>query len=872
MRNDSQKSGGGSSAGGMLQSGRGNNGIIPTSIKSLSSYWRIVSSGASSVASTVRSAASAASAMVDRDGESPQDQVCWAGFDKLELEGGITRKVLLLGYSYGFQVWDVEEADNVHKLVSRHDGPVSYMQALPTPTALKDSGDKFADSRPLLIICADGSFSGGNGIQEGFGGPRNGSVQHCHGSVNGSCEPTVVWFYSLRSQSYVHLLRFRSVVHLVRCSSRVVAVLQSAQIHCLDASTLERQYTILTNPVVTGECGSGGIGFGPLAVGPRWMAYSGSPVAIPNSGRVSPQHLTPSASFPSPASNGSLVAHYAKESSKQFAAGIVTLGDMGYKKLSRYYSELLPDGSKSQPGSTRAESVGMVIVRDVVSKSVVVQFRAHKHPISSLCFDPSGTLLVTGSDQGHNINVFRIMPELSGGSTGAASGPSYVHLYRLQRGVTPAVIQDISFSSDSQWIMVSSLRGTSHLFAISPSGGLVSIQSSDACFSSRNSGYSSTKKPEVHGPPNSGLQLLTQQNICVSGSPITLSPLSRIRNGNNGWRNAVSGAAAAATGKTSSLPGAIASTFHNCRGDDLYGHASSLKTNCYLLVFSSSVCMIQYALGTSAVLNSVTALPDVSASCESGLDGDAGLVVKAIQKWDICPKLNRKEREDDIDVYSENGNLDRAKVFPERTTQEDNVCSDAMGTPTKDKITTEERHHMYISEAELQMHQNRSPLWVKPEINFHSMLLTDDFNEDEEGAPRGEIEIERIPVDMLEVRSKDLVPVFDYLQSSNLHFHGRIPVTNSNNNGQLLCQRSDMSEGSGSRDMMTHDGIVMAEPHNGAEETSRGNVNTNDSPIANTRPQTAMSLIKGVKLFFYYAGGFLESVKNVEEYAEKSEE
>jgi hypothetical protein len=143
------------------------------------------------------------------------------------------------------------------------------------------------------------------------------------------------------------------------------------QIHCFDATTLEREYTILTNPIVTGYPGSGGIGYGPLAVGPRWLAYSGSPVVVSNSGRVSPQHLMPSASFPS---NGSFVAHYAKESSKQLAVGIVNLGDMGYKKLSRYCSELLPDGNTSlqsgNPGwkgngtvivsSTDAENVGMV--------------------------------------------------------------------------------------------------------------------------------------------------------------------------------------------------------------------------------------------------------------------------------------------------------------------------------------------------------------------------------------------------------------------------------------------------------------------------------------------------------------------------------
>lgn len=128
------------------------------------------------------------------------------------------------------------------------------------------------------------------------------------------------------------------------------------QIHCLNASSLEREYTILTNPVPTG---SGNIGVGPLAVGPRWMAYSGSQVAIASARRVSPQHVTPSPSFPSHSSNGSLVGHLALESSKQLAAGIVTLGDMGYKTLSRYYSELYPESNNFQSGSGRVKVNGV---------------------------------------------------------------------------------------------------------------------------------------------------------------------------------------------------------------------------------------------------------------------------------------------------------------------------------------------------------------------------------------------------------------------------------------------------------------------------------------------------------------------------------
>lgn len=77
-------------------------------------------------------------------------------------------------------------------------------------------------------------------------------------------------------------------------------------------------------------------------------------------------------------------------------------------------------------------SFDQVIVRDVVSKSVIAQFKAHDSSIASLCFDPSGTLLVTASVHGHNFNVFRIIP-------GAANGASYIHLYKLQRGFTNAV-------------------------------------------------------------------------------------------------------------------------------------------------------------------------------------------------------------------------------------------------------------------------------------------------------------------------------------------------------------------------------------------------------------------------------------------------
>ncbi|KAK1327110.1 Autophagy-related protein 18g [Acorus calamus] len=803
MRSDGQRPSGGVPR----PAGAGkNNGFFPSSLKAFSSYLRIVSSGASTVASTVRSAGvSVASSIASDRGDDGRDQVHWAGFDKLECEGGVLRQVLLLGYRSGFQVWDVEEADDVRQLVSRHEGPVSFLQTINKPMSSKRSEDKFAKHRPLIAVVGDGAFSGVSGLQDGASPPCNGNGVSCHDPGNENFLPTFVRFYSLWTHAHVHVLKFRSPVYLVRCSPRIVAISQAKQIHCLDAATLETEYTILTYPIPLGTPGSGGIGYGPLAVGTRWLAYSGSPVVFSNTSRVSPQHLNHATSF-SASSNGSLVAHYAKESSKQLAAGIVTLGDMGYKKLSRYCSELLPDGNNAQRvlnhgfksnGTINghvadAENSGMVIVRDIVGKFVIAQFRAHKSPISALCFDRSGTLLVTASVHGNSINVFRIMPSPLGNSSGFDATTSHVHLYRLQRGFTNAVIQDISFSDDSRWIMISSSRGTSHLFAISPSGGTVNLQSCDSSFTNCHNGFNVTAKSGVW-PPNIGPSKLNPLSLYVPGPPVTLSVVSRIRNGNNGWRGTVSGAAAAATGRTSPLSGAIASVFHNCKGAGVYSDASSLRTKHHLLVFSPSGCVIQYVLrltsGSDLGSDEISGLSTIPH--EMAQDNDAGLIVDAVQKWDICHKQNRRDGGENVDIYGEHGNGD-SKLFSRETKKGTSIYPIVSDVDTKVKLNAEDKHHLYISEVELEMHTARNPLWAKSEIYFQ-VMMTDGIKTVEDTDFGGETEIERIPTRMVEARSKELIPAFNYLQLPRFH-QPRATTLESNRNGLLVGQKSGLSE------------------------------------------------------------------------------
>ncbi|CAA7049217.1 unnamed protein product [Microthlaspi erraticum] len=648
-----------------------------SSFRALSNCIKVISSGASTVA---RTAVSAASSVATRDIDSLHDQVLWAGFDKLEKDDGDTRKVLLLAFKSGFQVWDVEDTENVHVIVSAHEGQASFMQMLPNPISSGVLGDQFSESRPLLAVCGDSSWEENPNRQ-----PQSTASDNNPGSET-VLVPTNVHVYSLKSQSYVREIKFRSIVYTVRSSSRIVAVLQPAQIHCFDATTLEKEYMIVTNPIAWGSLG---VGVGPLAVGPRWIAYSGSRIAKSSSAVFTPELISPSAS-PS-------VAQFAMDSSRQLASGIVTLGDRGYNALTKYCSEVLPNpyvpglkvigaGNENVPN---ADSIGMVIINDVISKSLVTQFKAHKSPITALCFDPSGMVLVTASIQGSNINVFRIVPKHYTSSGDAASTRSFVHMFRLQRGFTNAVIQDISFSNDSSLVVVSSSRGTSHLFEMNPEG----------------------------------------EGNAQTPTPVTA--ISRIRSGNSsGWIGTVSGAAAAAAGMVGgSLPGAITSTFcyidEQSNNNKQYGLTTIATTDNNskrnLLVFAPSGCMTQYALKANpagAGAGHETAAMTVF-DFETGLETEGKVKVEPIRRWSIIQNQTRREMQDQpSDIYGGGASPDsKSKVFPE-VVRKQTVEEAWRVTTKKGKARGEDNRKLYVSEAEVQMYQpSQPPLWARQNVN-----------------------------------------------------------------------------------------------------------------------------------------------------------
>ncbi|MBA0562006.1 hypothetical protein Golob_007097 [Gossypium lobatum] len=761
-----------------MRKGKGrNNGLLPNSLRIISSCLKTVSSNASNVASTVRSAGASVAASVSTSSEDHKDQVTWAGFDRLELGPSHFKRVLLLGYQNGFQVLDVEDASNYSELVSKRDGPVSFLQMQPCPLS-SDGQEGFKSSHPMLLVVAGYDTNSSRLAQNT--GHSVGVAQDCRmepQSGNTVNSPTAVRFYSLQSHSYVHVLRFRSLVCMIRCSSRIVAVGLATQIYCFDALTLENKFSVLTYPVpqLAGQGAVGvNVGLGPMAVGPRWLAYASNNPLLSNTGRLSPQNLTPSPGVsPSTSPGGSsLVARYAMESSKHLATGLINLGDMGYRTLSKCCQELLPDGSHSpvsqnsvwkvgRLAGTDMDNAGMVVIKDFVSRDVISQFKAHTSPISALSFDPSGTLLVTASVHGNNINIFRIMPSYVRSGSGVQSSDwssSHVHLYKLHRGMTSAMIQDICFSHYSQWIAIVSSKGTCHIFVLSPFGGDTGFQTLSS------QGEEPSLFPLISLPWWSTSSCVTNQQSFPPPLPVALSVVSRIKYSSFGWLNTVSNAANSATGKVFVPSGAVAAAFHNSISlapQHVVSRTNSLE---HLLVYTPSGHVVQHELLPSIGADSgASNLRFQTASYTHVQEDDLRVKVEPVQWWDVCRRSDWPEREESISKATLE-RRDLAEVVQSKSVCEeysinsleinDNVRGEKTSTPFP--TNPHESFHWYLSNAEVQVNSWRLPTWQKSKISFYMM---DSSRANSHNG--GEFEIEEVPVHEVEIKSKELLPFFD---------------------------------------------------------------------------------------------------------------
>ncbi|CAA6661530.1 unnamed protein product [Spirodela intermedia] len=534
------------------------------------------------------------------------EQVLWVGFDKIQISSTCFRHALLLGYANGFQVLDVEDASNLHELASKRDGPVTFLQVLPVP-ARSDGTDGFTTSHPLLLLVAGLETNGSNMAQGSHLSALVRETSNAPQQVDCISTPTVVRFFSSRSHSYVHVLRIRSPVYIARCSPRVVVVALAAQV------------SIGTNVALC-----------PIAVGPRWLAYASNNPLWPNSGRLSTQNLTtsPGVSPSTSPSSGSLVARYVVEYN---------------------YQDLLPDGSNSPTSSSFGRKTGRLgsatQLNEVDNAGMVNHVTCTFH----------STLLVTASAHGNNINVFQIMPNCVPNGTSSSYydwATSHAHLYKLYRGISTAVIEDICFSHYSQWIAAVSSYGTCDICVLSP---LVVV------LSSRH-------------------RLLTDHQV-LPPPPVALSVVSSIKDGNSGSLNTVSSIAASAAGKAPAPSGAVAAVFHRS--------------------YSPSGHLVQHGPLPSSVAESC----DSNSKTGSGpffqaKDEELRVNAVPVQGWDVCRSLIWPLKENNtflaLDVIVKSMRKCSWISLIARILAK-NSSSSPSSAACKDFVRTHEKFHWYLS-------------------------------------------------------------------------------------------------------------------------------------------------------------------------------
>ncbi|XP_054857137.1 BCAS3 microtubule associated cell migration factor isoform X3 [Eublepharis macularius] len=320
--------------------------------------------------------------------------------------------LLMIGYSDGMQIWSIPISGEAQELYSVRHGPVRAARILPSPQISPQKYDSFAEKRPLLAMCKSIGSSGT-------------SPPYC-----------CVDLHSLRTGEMVKSIQFKTPIYDLHCNKRILVVVLQEKIAAFDSCTFTKKF------FVTSCYPCPGPNMNPIALGSRWLAYAENKTIKTGLTMVGKVVTQLTGTLPSGATEEEILAHSNTRRSP-LVPGIVTVID------------------------TETVGEGQVLVsEDSESDGIVAHFPAHEKPICCMSFNPSGMLLVTTDTLGHDFHVFQILTHPWSSSQSAVH-----HLYTLHRGETEAKVQDISFSHDCRWVVVSTLRGTSHVFPINPYGG-----------------------------------------------------------------------------------------------------------------------------------------------------------------------------------------------------------------------------------------------------------------------------------------------------------------------------------------------------------------------------------------------------------------
>ncbi|XP_061246209.1 BCAS3 microtubule associated cell migration factor isoform X2 [Bos javanicus] len=361
-------------------------------------------------------------------------------FHEIHSTGNEPPLLIMIGYSDGMQVWSIPISGEAQELFSVRHGPIRAARILPAPQFGAQKCDNFAEKRPLLGVCKSTGSSGT-------------SPPYC-----------CVDLYSLRTGEMVKSIQFKTPIYDLHCNKRILVVVLQEKIAAFDSCTFTKKF------FVTSCYPCPGPNMNPIALGSRWLAYAENKLIRCHQSRggacgdnIQSYTATVISAAKTLKTGLTMVGKVVTQLTGTLPSG-VTEDDVAIHSNSRR-SPLVPGVITVIDTDTVGE--GQVLVsEDSDSDGIVAHFPAHEKPVCCMAFNTSGMLLVTTDTLGHDFHVFQILTHPWSSSQSAVH-----HLYTLHRGETEAKVQDICFSHDCRWVVVSTLRGTSHVFPINPYGG-----------------------------------------------------------------------------------------------------------------------------------------------------------------------------------------------------------------------------------------------------------------------------------------------------------------------------------------------------------------------------------------------------------------
>ena len=529
---------------------------------------------------------------------------------------GRPRRVLLLCYATGWQVWDLESSGGSrepHELVSLRDGPITAALVLSPPdgsTTHTAATATAAGQYPLFAVCgpetdakAPESDDGEDALRVSF----------------------LVRIYSMPLGRYTRTIPFHHPVLALRASrSGVLAVLTSQSVTCINVESADVIYSSRALPadVSSPTAHEPHIQpFGALALTSRWVAFASAEPAPPSM----QQRL---ASVPNTGSAVAAAAHFAKLG----GSALLKMGDAGLKAVQGFMSpqqsprQGMPTGdpAPAAPDVGHAAATGTVLIRDLMARTTIAHFRAHGSQLCALAFSaptPGACHnLVTASVHGTCVHVY------------AVGGGGVHHLYRLQRGWSPAIVQHVAFSRDANWLSVSTAKGTTHLFAINHGGGPVSADTHARCPAPCDVALVAGSPPAV-GVPWGASGAASDPPVLPATE--TLHAVARVRATGDGWLGAVAHRVWQA-GSLVGMPyeaGAMACALRTLADADTGGEAQR-----ELLVVTPAGALTRYLLRARAADEPGAPLNTDTAVERSG-PRPLGVTLVPLERWDVrrCP-------------------------------------------------------------------------------------------------------------------------------------------------------------------------------------------------------------------------------------------